>query len=119
MPLAIVPFEIADRIGQKVELLEWRLRLFVGIVEYANPHFGLAYHWMRGNQTKLCTEAVAHSPDGMNELGVLGVVFQLLPQPGDVNVDGARGNIALIFPDMLQQILSRNHGPAPVDEITK
>src|SRR5260370_38990523 len=101
MPLAMVPFKITNRIGQEVELLEGRLRLFVRIVEDANSHFALAYHLMPGNQTQLCAEPVAYATDGMNELGILRIVFQLLTQPSDVNVDGSRGDIALIFPNML------------------
>ena len=47
-------------------------------------------------------EAVTFAADGVDVFGVLLVFFELLAQPGDVDVDRPRAYFALVFPHVLQ-----------------
>src|SRR5271157_5510258 len=56
---------------------------------------------------------------GDDVFGLFGIVFKLLPQPGHVDVHGARRRGGGVTPDVLQEFFPA-YGPAPMlDEITK
>lgn len=61
-------------------------------------------------------ESVAFAAGGEDVPGILGVVFNLLPQPGDVDVHGARCDVTHFLPDVLEDPLARDHRAAVIDE---
>ena len=57
----------------------------------------------------LLLEAVADAAHGEEELGLLRVALELLPQVADVDVDGARVAVLGVAPDVLEQGLAGEH----------
>src|SRR6185312_8654667 len=57
----------------------------------------------------LLDEAVADAAHGEEELWLLRVALQLLPQMADVDVDGARVAVLGVAPDVLEQRLAAEH----------
>src|SRR6478672_13333658 len=64
----------------------------------------------------LLLEAVADAAHREEELGLLGVALQLLPQVPDVDVDGARVAVLGVPPDVLQQGLAGEHAAGRAGE---
>lgn len=54
----------------------------------------------------LGVEAVAGAADGEDVFGVLGVFFDFLAEPGDVNVDGAGGDVGLVLPHLFENFFA-------------
>src|SRR6188768_1470894 len=52
-----------------------------------------------------------------DELRMPRVGFDLLPQPGDVHVDRARGGHRVIAPDFVEELVARERGAAVFDEV--
>jgi hypothetical protein len=50
------------------------------------------------------SEAIGLAADGLDVDRVLRIVFELLPQPGDVHVDRARSDVPAVFPDLPQEL---------------
>ena len=77
----------------------------------------------RGKRTRgdceLPRELVAHPVDGEDELRVPGVGLDLLAEPGDVDVDGARRRHGVVAPDLVQQLLACQRGAAVLDEVAQ
>src|SRR5579871_4882895 len=69
--------------------------------------------------TQLRAEPVSYSAHRLNVLGALRAILKLLPEPRNMDIDGSRGNVALIFPDVLEQVFARHDGAAAVDQIAK
>src|SRR5262245_16357227 len=51
----------------------------------------------------LVRKTVALPVDGHDIAGILGIVFDLLAQPGDVHIDGARQRDGLVSPYFLKE----------------
>ena len=49
----------------------------------------------------------------------LRIILEFLPQPGDVHIDGSRGNVARIFPYVLEQFFPRHDAPAMIHQVAK
>src|ERR1019366_4793218 len=54
-------------------------------------------------------EHVARSAHGFQKGRMIGVAFDFLPEPADVNVDAARRHEALGAPNGVQQLVARKH----------
>src|SRR5206468_856387 len=65
----------------------------------------------------LRSKSIALAPDGLDVLRGLWIVFQLLPQPCHVCVDGSRGSFARIFPHLLHDLVTWHHPLAVIDQI--
>src|SRR5579883_1771974 len=57
-------------------------------------------------------EAIAHSAHGLDQARSGGVLLQLLAQPAHMDVDGARITGIVVAPDILQELITRQHGAA-------
>src|ERR1700757_2851427 len=64
-------------------------------------------------------ESVSNAGDGENQLRFLGVVFQLLPQTGDVSVDGSGKSIRVIAPYRTEEFFSWHCGTHPLHQVAK
>src|SRR2546422_8537549 len=45
-----------------------------------------------------------------------GIIFNLLPQPADVHVDGARAAVVVVSPDMLEEEVAGKHPVGVADQ---
>ena len=64
-------------------------------------------------------ELVAHAVDGEDVLRMARIWLDLLPQPGDVDVDGARRRHRVVAPDFVEQLVARQRGAAVLDEVAQ
>src|SRR2546425_11957588 len=55
------------------------------------------------------SEFVADATHGDNVRRRGGIIFNLLPQPADVHVDGARATVVVVSPDMLEEEVAGEH----------
>src|SRR5262249_21759815 len=68
---------------------------------------------------ELSRELVAETVDGDDEFRGFGVGFDLLPQPGDVDVDRPRQRRLVVAPDVREQRIARQCGAAMHDEMSQ
>src|SRR5690242_9649756 len=78
---------------------------------------GLAARSARDAPRALSRELVAETVDGVNELRILRIALDLLTQPRDVDVDGARHRHLVVAPHFRQQLIARQRRPAMRDEM--
>src|SRR5437773_5416423 len=64
-------------------------------------------------------EFVAETVDGDDEFRRLRVGLELLPQAGDVDVDGARQRHLVVAPYCRQERVARQHGASMLDEVAE
>src|SRR5262249_24381253 len=64
-------------------------------------------------------ELVREAVQGENELRVARIRLDLLAQPGDVDVDGARGRHRVVAPRLVEQLLAGDRGAAVLDEVSQ
>src|SRR5688500_4109934 len=62
-------------------------------------------------------EFVPEAVVGDDVLRVAGIVFELLSEPRDVQVDGARRRHRVVAPDLVEQLVAAERGAAMFDEI--
>ena len=62
-------------------------------------------------------ELISEPVHGEDVLRVARVVFELLPQPGDVDVDGPRRRHRVVAPHLVEQLVARQRGAAMLDEV--
>src|SRR2546427_7496341 len=55
------------------------------------------------------SEFVADASHGDDVRRRGGIIFNLLPQPADVHVDGARAAVVVVSPDMLEEEVAGKH----------
>src|SRR5271166_5152872 len=55
----------------------------------------------------------------MNVFGILWIVLELLAQPSYVDINGPRGDIARVFPNVLQYLLARYDSSAMMDHVAQ
>src|SRR3989442_1617746 len=61
-------------------------------------------------------ELVADASHGDNVRRRAGIIFNLLPQPADVHVDGARAAVVVVSPDMLEEEVAGEHPVGVADQ---
>src|SRR5881397_1343981 len=69
--------------------------------------------------SKLWHEAVAHAMDGQKMPRLGGRRLDLLPQPGDVRVDGPCEDGRIVTPDVAEQRLASNDGIGVIEKVAK
>src|SRR5690242_18031821 len=65
----------------------------------------------------LDSKLIARALDGQQQPWVARVGFKLLPQPRDMDVNGAAEGLAAQAPDFLEQLFAGDHGTASLDEV--
>src|SRR6185437_15436426 len=71
------------------------------------------------HQTRSGIEAIALAANRLNMAGILRIALELLPDPGDVHVDGAGGDVGAVLPNFAQQLLARDHAMAVINQIAQ
>src|SRR5688500_13849817 len=69
--------------------------------------------------TRLAYELVAEAVHGENVLRMARVGLDLLPKPGDVDVDRARRGHGVVAPDFVEQLVARQRRAAVLDEVAQ
>src|SRR5262245_23036128 len=72
---------------------------------------------LQGNGTG--HESVAVAIQGVNVTRMTQVGFDLLPEPGDVNIDGARKDHGVISPNCVEEFLARDRGSHVLNEVSQ
>ena len=67
----------------------------------------------------LHVESIAEAMHGDDVVGIPRIVFNLVPQPHDMHIDGARVSQRIVTPHLLQQRVSRNDFPAVLDQVAQ
>src|SRR3989442_3692290 len=62
------------------------------------------------------SELVADASHGDDVCRRGGIIFNLLPQPADVHVDGARAAVVVVSPDMLEEEVAGKHPVGVADQ---
>jgi hypothetical protein len=68
-------------------------------------------------QSLLRGEAITDAADRVNVSRILGIVFEFLAKPGNVDIDGARRDSRLVFPDGFQEFVAGDYCAAAIDLI--
>src|SRR5262245_773539 len=66
--------------------------------------------------SKLSDEFIAKAVDGLDVLGMFGVCFEFLAEPGDVDVDGAGRGHCVVTPNVVEQLVARMDRAAVFDQ---
>jgi len=64
-------------------------------------------------------ESVANPGFRENQFGLLGILFQLLPQTSCVSVDCSGESIRVIAPNRTEKFVSRHRGARPLHQVAK
>ena len=64
------------------------------------------------NTLSIHDELITHAVHGLDVLRVAGILFELLAQPGNMNVNGTRSRHCVIPPNGIKEVVTRMDGAA-------
>lgn len=61
-------------------------------------------------------KSIAFAANGQDMLRILGIAFQFLAKPGDVDIHGSGSDEGLLLPNLLQDLFARQDLPTMIDQ---